>query len=189
MLSPELVQLAAMALAGLAIGGGVYVLVLPYFSGERKAEKRVANVAQGQTRAQAARHDPAAANAPSAGAGQHQEYRGQAEGDQAGAAAHQADSRRTLDHAAHYYLLSLLTGVLGGVIVLITGSSPIVSLLVAFACGFGLPRWIVSRMTKRRQAKFLTEFANAIDIIVRGIKSGLPLPIACRSSPRRCPSR
>ena len=50
MLSPELVQLAAMALAGLAIGGAVYVLVLPYFSGEREAEKRVANVAQGQTR-------------------------------------------------------------------------------------------------------------------------------------------
>ena len=49
------------------------------------------------------------------------------------------------------------------------------SLLVAFACGFGLPRWVVSRMTKRRQAKFLSEFANAIDIIVRGIKSGLPL--------------
>ena len=30
-------------------------------------------------------------------------------------------------------------------------------------------------MIKRRQAKFLHEFANAIDIIVRGIKSGLPL--------------
>jgi tight adherence protein B len=30
-------------------------------------------------------------------------------------------------------------------------------------------------MIKRRQAKFLVEFANAIDIIVRGIKSGLPL--------------
>ena len=49
------------------------------------------------------------------------------------------------------------------------------SVLVAFACGFGLPRWVVSRMTKRRQAKFLIEFANAIDIIVRGIKSGLPI--------------
>ncbi len=64
---------------------------------------------------------------------------------------------------------------MGGFIVLITGSSPIVSLLAAFACGFGLPRLVLSRMIKRRQAKFLVEFANAIDIIVRGIKSGLPL--------------
>jgi tight adherence protein B len=74
-----------------------------------------------------------------------------------------------------FYLLSLVSGVVGGLIVLVTGSSPIVALLAAFACGFGLPRWVLSRMTRRRQAKFLHDFANAIDIIVRGVKSGLPL--------------
>ena len=46
MLSAEFVQLAAMALAGLAVGGVVYVLVMPYMSGERKASKRVGNVAR-----------------------------------------------------------------------------------------------------------------------------------------------
>jgi tight adherence protein B len=71
------------------------------------------------------------------------------------------------------YVLSLLAGAAGGLIVLLTGSSPLVSLLAAFACGVGLPRFILVRMTRRRQAKFLLEFANAIDIIVRGIKSGL----------------
>jgi tight adherence protein B len=74
-----------------------------------------------------------------------------------------------------YYLWSLAAGLLAGFIVLVTGSSLIVSLLAAFACGFGLPRLVLSRMIKHRQAKFLVEFANAIDIIVRGIKSGLPL--------------
>jgi tight adherence protein B len=39
----------------------------------------------------------------------------------------------------------------------------------------GLPRWIVNRMRKRRIRKFVDEFANAIDVIVRGVKSGLPL--------------
>ena len=34
------------------VGGVVYALVMPYLSGERKAEKRVANVAQNQTRMQ-----------------------------------------------------------------------------------------------------------------------------------------
>jgi tight adherence protein B len=58
---------------------------------------------------------------------------------------------------------------------LVTGSSPIVALLAAFAVGIGLPRWLLFRTIKRRQAKFLQEFANAIDIIIRGVKSGLPL--------------
>jgi tight adherence protein B len=52
---------------------------------------------------------------------------------------------------------------------------PVIALLAAFACAFGLPRWLLNRSIKKRQAKFLSEFANAIDIIVRGIKSGLPL--------------
>jgi tight adherence protein B len=51
-----------------------------------------------------------------------------------------------------------------------------VPLLGVVAGTFGLPRWIVSRLTKRRQNKFIDEFANAIDVIVRGVKSGLPLP-------------
>ena len=45
----------------------------------------------------------------------------------------------------------------------------------AVAGGVGLPRWIISFLRKRRIAKFLNEFPNAIDIIVRAVKSGLPL--------------
>ena len=43
-------------------------------------------------------------------------------------------------------------------------------------------------MTKRRQAKFLDEFANAIDVIVRGVKSGLPLNECLRIIARESPS-
>jgi tight adherence protein B len=50
---------------------------------------------------------------------------------------------------------------------------------VAFAAGligtFGMPRWLLNRITKRRQAKFIAELPNAIEIVVRGVKSGLPL--------------
>ena len=176
MLSPELVQLAAMALAGLAVGGVVYVLVMPFLSDERKVDKRLANVAQNQSKAQkrAALPQPL------------QMRKQQVQDSIKNIEAKQKKAKRVplrtrLVRAGltiktrTYYLLSLVTGLAGGFIVLITGSSPLVSLLVAFACGFGLPRWIVARMIKRRQAKFLVEFANAIDIIVRGIKSGLPL--------------
>ncbi len=41
--------------------------------------------------------------------------------------------------------------------------------------GLGLPRWVLGFPIKRRQNKFLDEFPNALDVIVRSIKSGLPL--------------
>jgi tight adherence protein B len=40
---------------------------------------------------------------------------------------------------------------------------------------FGVPRWVVNKMVARRRDKFVREFPNAIDIVVRGMKSGLPL--------------
>ena len=43
-------------------------------------------------------------------------------------------------------------------------------------CGaFGLPFWMLRFLKKRREAKFLAGFPDAVDIIVRGIKAGLPL--------------
>lgn len=49
------------------------------------------------------------------------------------------------------------------------------SLAAAIAGAFGLPNWYVNFKGKRRMKKFLEEFPNAIDVIVRGMKSGLPL--------------
>ena len=40
---------------------------------------------------------------------------------------------------------------------------------------FGLPNFVLAQMRRRRIAKFVGEFPNAIDIIVRGVKAGLPL--------------
>ncbi len=39
----------------------------------------------------------------------------------------------------------------------------------------GPPRWVINHLRKRRKKKFLAEFANAVDVIVRGVKAGLPL--------------
>ena len=39
----------------------------------------------------------------------------------------------------------------------------------------GLPRWYVNCRRKRRIRRFVDEFANAVDVIVRGVKAGLPL--------------
>jgi tight adherence protein B len=64
---------------------------------------------------------------------------------------------------------------------------PLVAVGLSFAAGLGLPRMVLGVLAKRRIKKFTGEFANAVDIIVRGIKSGLPvndcLKVIARESP------
>ena len=69
----------------------------------------------------------------------------------------------------------VIVGLLVGALLLLSGYSPIACGLTAFAVGLGLPRWVLNFLFKRRVKSFTTEFVSAIDIIVRGIKSGLPV--------------
>lgn len=45
----------------------------------------------------------------------------------------------------------------------------------AIGVGFGVPRLVLNTMIKRRQSKFTENFADAMEIIVRGVRTGLPL--------------
>lgn len=45
----------------------------------------------------------------------------------------------------------------------------------AFVGLLGLPRWVLGMIVSGRQKKFTNQLADAIDVIVRGVKSGLPL--------------
>jgi tight adherence protein B len=69
--------------------------------------------------------------------------------------------------------------VFGAAMLLDTGLLP--AALLAFAAGFGLPRWALSYLKKRRETRFLDQFPDAIDVIVRGIKAGLPLGDSLRA--------
>ncbi len=51
---------------------------------------------------------------------------------------------------------------------------------MAFVMGVGMPRFVLGFLYKRRMKKFLGEFPNSLDIMVRSIKSGLPLNDAIR---------
>ena len=46
---------------------------------------------------------------------------------------------------------------------------------LAFAAGMGLPRWALGYLKTRREKAFLKALPDAVDVIVRGIKAGLPL--------------
>jgi tight adherence protein B len=167
------------------------VLVFPFVSGERKTSKRVANVAQGQAKTRMR-----TSLQPQPLQMRRKQVQDSIKEIEAKEKAKRRVTLRTRLLRAGlgikprtYWLISFFVGLLGGLVVLLTGSSPLVSMLVAFACGFGLPRWYLSRRAKLRQAKLLTEFANAIDIIVRGIKSGLPLTDCLQIIATERPSR
>jgi len=49
------------------------------------------------------------------------------------------------------------------------------SLLFGIAVGIGLPHWIVGKMAKRRIGAFIHLFPEAIDLMVRALRSGLPI--------------
>ncbi|WP_284179434.1 type II secretion system F family protein [Rhabdaerophilum sp. SD176] len=74
-----------------------------------------------------------------------------------------------------FILISIGCAIGLGLVVLLITKQPILAAGAMFVGGFGLPRWMLTRMAKKRQKLFMEEFPNAIDAIVRGIRSGLPL--------------
>src|SRR5947209_5716612 len=70
---------------------------------------------------------------------------------------------------------------------LMARQSPMVAALVGFVVGLGFPRWAIHFLKKRRQKKFTNEFANAIDVIVRSVKTGLPVNEALKIVAKEIP--
>ena len=79
-----------------------------------------------------------------------------------------------------FYIASTVAGLIAFVIGFLAGLPLLVALGAGFVFGIGLPRWIVNFLVKRRQKKFLNEFPNSLDVMVRSIRSGLPLNDALR---------
>lgn len=74
-----------------------------------------------------------------------------------------------------YYLLSILSGALCTGAYYASGQPPI-GMAAAVLIGFlGVPRFVLNFLIKRRLDKFIALFPDAIDIIVRGVRSGLPV--------------
>jgi tight adherence protein B len=75
-----------------------------------------------------------------------------------------------------YYLVCVATGIAAFLLILSTaglGALPAVGF--GISAGLLLPHWYVKFTRNRRFKRFAAEFPNAIDVIVRGVKAGLPL--------------
>jgi tight adherence protein B len=79
-----------------------------------------------------------------------------------------------------FYTFSGIFGFVVMLVAFIFGAPLPVVLGLPFAAGVGLPRFVVGFLVKRRQNKFLDEFPNALDVITRSLRSGLPLNDAVR---------
>jgi tight adherence protein B len=160
-------------LVALAIGGVLWVFVYPFLSGERKTERRVASVARTDPMKRQTR-----AATPKA--------RRDIEGTLKEIEERQKQKKRValnvrIEQAGltwskqKFFVISGAFGLVAFVLPLFFGLGLLPGLGFAFAGAFGIPRWLLSFLKKRREAHFLKNFPDAVDVIVRGIKAGLPL--------------
>lgn len=91
----------------------------------------------------------------------------------------------TLSPTVFWIISAAVGGLLALVGILVQG--PIGAAMGFFVGMFGLPRWFLHILVGGRQKKFSNQLADAIDIIVRGVKSGLPLNQCLRIIAAECP--
>jgi len=80
----------------------------------------------------------------------------------------------------NFYVLSVILGLVVGLFALVLQGNLYVAMGVMIIFGAGVPRWVVGFIRGRRMKAFLAEFPNALDVMVRSIRSGLPLNDAIR---------
>ena len=87
-----------------------------------------------------------------------------------------------------FYLISTASAVICFLLGLMAGVPLILSPVIALIGFFGVPRWIILRLRKKRMKAFLNDFPNALDVITRSLRSGLPLNDSLRLLANDAPS-
>jgi tight adherence protein B len=165
--------IALFGMVATAIGGVAYVFLYPLLSGERKAEQRLAS---------ATRVEPAARVTRT-----HQKSRREQVEETLKELDVKAKKPKNLPlqikiaqaglswSKRQFILISGGLGIFTFMIVMLTSAGLLPALALGFAAGCGAPLWLLKYLKKRREKKFLNDFPDAVDVIVRGIKAGLPL--------------
>jgi len=178
-LTPEVTGIAVAFLVMLAVGGVIFSLFQPTLSGSKRRDQRMQAVAarpQSEKQRKALRDTDRRKKSI-----QDQlkdfEVRQQAKQDK-----QQKVSLKTRMEQAglewemkHFIIFSTISGLILFFVGLLASANLLIGAALAFAGFFGVPRWYVSNKRKRRFNAFLDELPNGVDIIVRGVKAGLPL--------------
>ncbi len=89
--------------------------------------------------------------------------------------------RKRLDMTGKEITLGKYVMICAGILTLVTsgfivrGAPVILSLLLGIFLGIGGPHFVIGKMIKRRVNKFTVNFPDAIELMVRGLRSGLPI--------------
>jgi tight adherence protein B len=169
-------MIALFFLVTCSIGGVAWVFVYPILSGERNVERRKEAVAR----------TGAPARPSAQRVGNTKSRREQVEGslkeiEQRQSKAKSAPLSVRIAQAGlswskrKFFIISGVLGVTGFLLALGLNAGLLGAIALGFAGAFGLPTWTLKFLKKRREAKFLKGFPDAVDVIVRGIKAGLPL--------------
>lgn len=75
----------------------------------------------------------------------------------------------------NYLIICAVVAVVSALLYPLLGLPRIATPLIAIIAGVGLPKLVLRHLAKRRKKAFTENFADSLDIIVRGIRSGLPL--------------
>lgn len=179
-------------LGGVAVAALIFAIIYPMFGADKTAEKRMASVTETRQIKVAAR-----SAAESAANRRKQVSDKLKELEERQKQKEKVTLRLRLQRAGlqmtpqAFWISSAVCGALCAVGVILSFESSLLIQVAAMVAGFvgmfGLPRWILGKLTKWRQQKFLAEMANSLDVVVRGVKSGLPLneclQIIARESP------
>jgi tight adherence protein B len=187
----DLLLAGMLLLAALSVGAVVYIIIYPYISGGARTDKRIQAATENKGRRISVKQQAESANNRRRQVADTLKELEDRQKQREKVTMRLRLQRAGLDITPRsFWVASLGCGLIVGAGT--WAAAPhlpiVVPILAAFVGVLGLPRWILSRMIKRRQFKFTDEFANSIDIIVRGVKSGLPLieclNIIARESPQ-----
>lgn len=74
-----------------------------------------------------------------------------------------------------YWIVSGSLGLLLGLLMLTITANPFAGLGGAFVGSLGVPMFLLRHLRRRRIARFTRELPNAVDVVVRGIRTGIPV--------------
>jgi tight adherence protein B len=168
--------LAIFALVAASIGGVAWVFIYPILSGERQAEQRMASVAQSEPAARAGTRT----RAPQKSRREQVEETLKDIEERTKKAKKVSLSVRIAQAGLswskrQFIMISAGLGIAVFIVILGAGAGLLAALAFGFSAAFGLPLWILSFLKKRRENRFIDVFPDAVDVIVRGIKAGLPV--------------
>lgn len=76
---------------------------------------------------------------------------------------------------SQYIYASVGLGLVVAVVMFVFTRAPLLSLGLGLVIGAGLPHMVVSKLISRRTEAFISRFPDGIELLVRGLRSGLPV--------------